>query len=131
MGRLQASETYMMGDQRVHTAAKPSDWAYMDPQDRSWLQQGGRPVVWTLSRMTTAIVGREREVEAVLASLRQCGVAVIWGDPGVGKATVAMAAAAKLRDKQPTLNAFALDMRGEPWVQPSYPAVCHAVREFK
>ena len=76
--------------------------------------RGARPVAWTLSRTTTALVGREAEVEDVLGSLRQHGAAVIWGGPGEGKSTVAREAAARLHAKQPTLGAFELDMRGEP-----------------
>ena len=61
-------------------------------------RQGRRPVVWTLSRTTDSLVGREAEVKVVLASLRQHGAAIIWGGPGEGKTTVAMEAAARLHD---------------------------------
>ena len=40
-----------------------------------------RPAVWTLSRTTSHLVGREYEVKAVLDSLRQHGAAVLWGGP--------------------------------------------------
>ena len=82
------------------------------PPDFVW-SQSRRPAVWTLSRTTNSLVGREVEVDLVLASLRQHDVAVIWGGPGEGKTTIAMEAAARLRMEQPYLNAFALDMRGE------------------
>ena len=39
--------------------------------------------------------------------------AVIWGGAGEGKATVALAAAARLRDEEPGLRAVELDMQGE------------------
>ena len=75
--------------------------------------RGARSVAWTLSRMTTALVGRETEVQDVLASLRQHGAAVIWGGPGEGKSTIAMEAAARLHADNSVLGAFELDMRGE------------------
>ena len=77
------------------------------------LTQGRRPALWTLSRTTDSLVGREDEVEVVLASLRQHGAAVIWGGPGEGKTTVAMEAAARLHVDEPALSAFKIDMRGE------------------
>ena len=72
-----------------------------------------RPAVWTLSRTTNALVGREREVKVVLAALRRHGAAVVWGGPGEGKTTVAMEAARRLRAKEPQMTALALDVRGE------------------
>jgi MoxR-like ATPase len=72
-----------------------------------------RPAVWTLTRTTDSLVGREVEVEAVLASLQQHGAAVIWGGPGEGKTTIAIEAAARLRECEPALSAFELDMRSE------------------
>ncbi len=74
---------------------------------------GRRPAVWTLSRTTTSLIGREDEVQLVFTSLRQHGAAVIAGGPGEGKTTIAMEAAARLREKKPNLSAFELDMRGE------------------
>ena len=71
-----------------------------------------RPAVWTLTRTTTNLVGREADVTAVLDSLRK-GAAVIWGGPGEGKTTVAMEAAARLHKEEPNLNGFVLDMQGE------------------
>ena len=67
--------------------------------------------------MTSVLIGREGEVEAVLTSLRQHGAAVIWGGPGEGKTTVAKEAAARLRVQEPALSAFELDMRGNCAVQ--------------
>ena len=82
------------------------------PHEYEW-SQGRRPALWTLSRTTNSLVGREAEVEAVLASLRQQGAAVVWGGPGEGKTTIAMEAAARLRGLEPALSAFEVDMRGE------------------
>ena len=79
--------------------------------DYTWIR-GRRPSVWTLSRTTDSLVGREEDVAAVLDSLRQ-GAAFVWGGPGEGKTTVAMEAAARLHDEEPSLNGFELDMRGE------------------
>ena len=72
-----------------------------------------RPAAWTLGRMTKRIIGREAEIEAVLASLQQHGAAVIWGGPGEGKTSIAMEAAARLRVAEPYLSAFELDMHGK------------------
>ena len=80
---------------------------------------GSRPAVWTLSRGTTAMIGREAEVSWAVASLQQHGAALIWGGPGEGKLTVAMDAAARLRADEPHLHAFRLDMRGEAGIPPS------------
>ncbi len=71
-----------------------------------------RTDIYTMPGTTAAITGREREVEAVLASLRQHGAAVIWGGPGEGKATVAMAAAFRLYRDLQYLSTFEVDMRG-------------------
>ena len=72
-----------------------------------------RPAMWTLSQTTNSLVGREGEVEVVVASLRQHGSAVVWGGPGEGKTTIAMEAATRLRGHEPDLSAFELDMRGK------------------
>ena len=74
--------------------------------------QGRRAAVWTLTRTRDALIGRGGEVEAVLTSLQLHGAAVIWGGPGEGKTSVAMEAAARLREHEPDLSAFELDMRG-------------------
>ena len=76
-------------------------------------RQGHPQALWMLSSTTKELVGRHDEVEVVLASLRDCGAAVIWGGPGEGKTTVAMEAAAQLREREPALSAFEVDMRGE------------------
>ena len=72
-----------------------------------------RTDIYTIPGTTNVVVGREREIEAVLASLRQHGAAVIWGGPGEGKATVAAQAAERLFREKSALSAYELDMRGE------------------
>ena len=78
-----------------------------------------RPGIWTLDRAPPTLIGRDGEVEAVHASLRQHGAAVVWGGAGEGKTAVAIQAAARLRNDEPDLSAFVLDIRGEC-------AVCYA-----
>ena len=86
----------------------------LDRVPRDYVRRYGRgPSVWTLSCTTDSLVGREAEVKVVLASLRQHGAAVIWGGPGEGKTTVAMEAAARLRELEPALSAVEVDMQGE------------------
>ena len=77
--------------------------------------QGTRPIQWTLSRAAATLFGRDAEVAAVIASLRQHSAAVIWGGPGEGKSTIAREAAAQLREREKEvrdLSAFEIDMRG-------------------
>jgi hypothetical protein len=81
---------------------------------RDFTRRPGRhPAAWTISRTTQTVIGRERDVEVVLKSLRRHGAAAIWGGPGEGKTTIAMEAAAQLRIDEPNLDAFTLDMRGK------------------
>ena len=82
------------------------------PRDFVW-SEVRRPAVWTLSRTTNSLVGRDSEVDLVLDSLRQHGAAAVWGGPGEGKTTIAMEAAARLHLDEPNLNGFVLDMRGQ------------------
>ena len=68
----------------------------------------------SLFRSTRNLVGREREVQAVSQSLRQHGVAVIWGSPGEGKTAVAAEAGCRLlEDASAGIRVSAvLDLRG-------------------
>jgi hypothetical protein len=77
------------------------------------LSQRRRPALWSLSRTTNTLLGREREVSLMLRSLQMHGSAVIRGGPGEGKTSIAMEAAAQLHVAEPNLSAFELDMRGE------------------
>ena len=67
-----------------------------------------------LCRNTRKLVGREREVETVLGSLRSHGAAVIWGSPGEGKTAIAAEAGSCLQeDSSANIRlSVVLDMHG-------------------
>jgi len=65
------------------------------------------------SRTISVPLGREQEVKAVLASLKQHSAAFIWAGPGEGKTTIAMEAAEQLRSHKEHSSAFEIDMQGE------------------
>ena len=109
-GKKPRSSEQLAGVIVARVLQKLEDLGHVPPT----LSLGDRPAVWTLSRTTDVMIGRAAEVNMVVASLRQHGAALIWGGPGEGKSTLAMAAAALLRVDQPNLHAFRLDMRGEP-----------------
>ena len=82
-------------------------------QGRGKQKQLLRSALWTISRTISIPLGREQDVKAVLASLKQHGAAFIWAGPGEGKTTIAMEAAEQLRSHEEHLSAFEIDMQGE------------------
>ncbi|WP_091373097.1 XRE family transcriptional regulator [Actinokineospora alba] len=77
---------------------------------RRSLRSGNRTMLYALPA-APALVGRERELEQLSRAAETGGVMVVMGPPGVGKTSLAVAAADRLTAQFPD-GCLALDLRG-------------------